>query len=202
MTDSHYEAIDAWDELISKLYGEDGKRQIEILIERIELGLIPWLPRWTVLVGKCGTGKTTLTRIIWQMFNNVTIPMSGYKPMNYGEFNDGTLGLCLDADFHALYEHVTKNWSHPTNYHLLVETTREVYMPKIYECINDENDKNIKFVNTKGSYMDDVEVIHTTGKCVPRLRYIELVNAINDGIPELKIYFRQKASADYIERRL
>ena len=201
MTDSHYEAIDAWDELISKLYGKDGKCRIEKLIERMELGMVNWLPRWTILVGGPGSGKTTLTRIIFQMFNDVTIPMTGYNPMNYGEYGDSTLGLCLDTDFDALYAYVTKNWRPITNYHLLVETTKEILLPRMYTCI-DEADENAIFKKDYGSSTDNIEVIHTTGKTFSRLSYNELVHKINEGIPELKLYFRNKASADYIERIL
>lgn len=202
MTDSRYEVIDAWDELITALYGEDNKRKIEILIERMELDLIHWLPRWTVLIGKPGTGKTTLDRIIFQMFNDVVIPLSGYKPMNYGEYNDRTLGICPDCDFATIYDYVTKNWHTPFNYHLLVSTDREVLLPKIYECIEDDGNKITKFVNTKGLYIDDVEVIHTTGKRFMGPDYRKLINSINDGIPELKLYFREKAGRDFIERKL
>ena len=202
MIDSHYEAIDAWDKLISTLYGEDGKRQIEIFIERIELGFIHWLPRWTVLVGKSGTGKTTLDRIIFQMFNDIVIPLSGGKPMNYGEYNDGTLGICPDGDFAAMYEHVTKTWHTPFNYHLLVSTNRDVLLPKTYECIEDDGNKIAKFVNTKTLYFDDIELIHTTGKRFMGPDYRELISSINDGVSELKLYFHEKARVDFMERRL
>ena len=201
MTDSKYEAIDAWDELILKLYGEDGKCRIEKLIERMELGLVNWLPRWTVLVGGTATGKTTLTRIIFQMFNDIVIPTSGYEPMNYGEYCDSTLGLCMDRNFDSLYTYVTRNWRPITNYHLLVETTKEILLPRAYTCI-DEADENAIFKKDYGSPTDNIEVIHTTGKTLSRLLYNELVHKINEGIPELKLYFREKASADYIERRL
>lgn len=201
MTNSNYEAIDAWDELITKLYGKDGKSRIEKLIERMALGLVNWLPRWTVLVGGTGSGKTTLTRIIFQMFNDIAVPMTGYNPMNYGEYGDSTLGLCLDTDFDALYQYVTKNWHPITNYHLLVETTKEILLPRTYTCI-DESDENAIFTKDYGSPTDNIEVIHTTGKTLSRLLYNELIHKINEGIPELKLYFLNKASADYIERRL
>ena len=201
MVNSHYEAIDAWDELILKLYGKDGKRRIEKLIERMALGLVNWLPRWTILVGGPGSGKTTLTRIIFQMFNDIVVPMTGYNPMNYGEYGDSTLGLCLDTDFDKLYEYVTKNWRPITNYHLLVETDKEILLPRAYSCV-DENDKNYIFTRDYSSSADNVEVIHTTGKTLSRLLYNELVHKINEGIPELKLYLLNKASADYIERRL
>ena len=201
MTESNYAAIDAWDELISTLYGNEGKRQIEILIERMELGLIPWLPAWTVIIGGPGTGKTTLTRIIWQMFNNVTIPMAGYKPTNYGEYNAGTLGLCTDADFNALYEHVTKNWHVSCRYHLLVETNKDVLLLKEYTPV-DINDTNYIFKKDCDSSMRDIEIIRTTGKRIPTSKYLDLVHTIEDGILELQLYFRQKASRDYVERLL
>ena len=201
MTNSHYEAIDAWDELITKIYGKDGKCRIENLVERMALGLVSWLPRWTVLVGGPGSGKTTMTRIIFQMFNDVVVPMTGYNPMNYGEYGDSTLGLCLDTDFDKLYEYVTKNWHPISNYHLLVETTKEILLPRAYTCI-DEADENAIFKKDCGSLADNIEIIHTTGKTLPRLLYNELVHKINEGIPELKLYFFNKASADYVERRL
>ena len=107
----------------------------------------------------------------------------------------------LDTDFDALYAYVTKNWHPITNYHLLVETDKEILLPRAYSCV-DENDKNYIFTRDYSSSADNVEVIHTTGKTLSRLLYNELVHKINEGIPELKLYFHEKASADYIERKL
>lgn len=43
-----YSSINAWNELILTLYGHEGKKTIETIIELMELGLIHWLPKCLV----------------------------------------------------------------------------------------------------------------------------------------------------------
>ena len=179
MTNSRYEAIDAWDELISKLYGEDGKRKIEILIERMELGLISWNPKWTILLGKSGTGKSTLIHILIQLFPDQWIAVAGYKPCDYGQY-DNILGICPDGDVSTMYNYINRNWTVSSRYHLLVATNKE------------------PSVELQNSDM----IIRTTGNRVLVDEYRELITDVLAGIPELKLYFREKAGRDYIERRL
>ena len=183
MIDPHYAALDAWNELIRTTYGEAGKYQIEILMERMALGLFKWLPKWTILVGDSGTGKSTLIRIIWRMFyaDEQIIGVSSHNPMNLGQYNDESLGICDDADVHHMYKEIEEKWS--GKYHLLIATNKEPDSDIL------ENDA-------------EVSIIRPTGQKISSERYKELVETIYDGIFELRLYFREKGGINYVKRWL
>ena len=94
-------------------------------MERMALGLFKLFPKWTILVGDAGTGKTTLIRIIWRMFyeDEHIIGVSSRNPMNFGQYNDESLGICDDADINRMYKEVEEKWTN--KYHLLVATNKE-----------------------------------------------------------------------------
>lgn len=179
MNDSHYNTIDAWDELITKIYGKDGKCRIEKLIERMELGLVSWLPKWTILIGPPRTGKSTLISIIWRMFEGQELFVAGFMPYDLGQYN-GILGVCHDGDVNHMYKEIKENWKLSTDYHLLVATNKE---PTV-------------------DIQESHEIIRPTGNIVNLNRYVDLMEIISKGISELNLYFREKASADFIERSL
>ncbi len=172
-----YAPIDAWDKLIFTLYGEEGKQQIEYFIERMELGLTHWLPKWTILVGKAGTGKSTLIHIICRLFDNWT-PVGAYSS-DFGQYG-GALGICHDEDVEKLVQHVTENWELSKDYHILAAT----------------NNHRATFTSA------DIQVIRPTGFVMPVEKYEKAMDEIYQGIPELKLYFREKAVMDFMERKL
>lgn len=180
-----YAPIDAWNELIFTLYGEEGKQQIEYFIERMELGLTHWLPKWTILIGKAGTGKSTLIHIICRLFDNWT-PV-GVESADFGQY-EGSLGICHDADIEKLRRHVTENWEYSKDYHILAATD-VIYHQHL-------NDSRIAFDS------DDIQVIRPTGFVMPVEKYERAMDEIYQGVPELKLYFREKAIMDFMERRL
>lgn len=177
--DNRYAAIDAWNELIYELYGAEGKYRIETFIERMELGLIDWLPRWTILYGGPGSGKSTLIYIISTLFKDQYLPIEGYKPYDFGQYN-GILGICHDADVDGMYREITENWTLSKDYHLLLGT----------------------LMRPETDIKESHEIIQPTGNRISKDRYDELMDIIYHGIPELKLYFKHKAASDFMERRL
>lgn len=64
--------ISAWDELVSVLYSEDERRKIEWAIGAIVSGDSKKIQKFVVLTGDAGTGKSTIIKIIQNLFEGYT----------------------------------------------------------------------------------------------------------------------------------
>lgn len=62
-------SIDAYDELISTLYGEEERRKIEWAIGAVISGDARKIQKFIVLFGEAGTGKSTVLNIIQKLFD-------------------------------------------------------------------------------------------------------------------------------------
>lgn len=177
--ENKYSSINAWNELILTLYGYEGKKTIETIIELMELGLIHWLPKWMVLEGGAGTGKSTLIHIICWLFDDWT-PISSTSE-DFGQYSN-SLVICNDADMSKLYSNVTENWELSKDYHILAATNQNL------------SDEEFDISN--------IELIRPTGERMPKEKYNENMDIIFSGIKELKTYFRELAKQDFLQRNL
>lgn len=178
--------ISAWDELVSRLYREEERAKIEWAIGSIIAGDSKKVQKFLVFYGPPATGKSTILRIIEQLFEGYTVPFDGKAlgsangTFSTSSFKDNPLvAIQHDSDLSRLEDNTRFN-------SIIAHEPMEInekYKPSRPATIDAMlflgSNQPVKISDTKSGITRRLIDVNPTGVTFPAKQYYALMDQIN-----------------------
>ena len=176
----------AWEELVGTLYTPVEKKKIEWAIGSIFTGDSKYIQKFIVLYGEAGTGKSTILRIIEQLFKGYT---KSFEARELGRSNNSfsaaafssnpLVAIQHDGDLSRIEDNTKLNSIIAHEPIIINEKYKNQYTMTINSFLFIGTNQPVKITDSRSGIIRRLIDVHPTGRKVPPTRYFALMNAIN-----------------------
>lgn len=176
----------AWDALVSKLYAPEERAKIEWMIGSIVSGDSKWIQKFFVFYGSGGTGKSTILKIIEQLFSGYCAPIQSTNLVSRNDafvleaLKDNPLvaiddeGELKSLESNAMLNALT---SHAT---MLMNEKHKSKYPMSFNCmLLISTNQPVRITDSKSGLVRRLIDIIPTGEIFPPDEYFRLMDAIS-----------------------
>ena len=174
----------AWDKLTRKLYSEEEARKIEYAIGSVISGDSKDLQKFFIFVGDAGTGKSTILRIIRDMFKGYCSTIDA-KSIGMGDSfaletlkNNPLIAIQDDVDLSRIEDNARLNSIVSHEYLTVNEKRKSLYTTKFQTMIFLGSNREVQITDARSGLLRRIIDISPTGETFSRYEYDQLMDRI------------------------
>lgn len=174
----------AWDELVSTLYSEEERHKIEWSIGAVVNGDSKTLQKFVVFHGPGGTGKSTILRIIEQLFEGYcesfhAKALGGGDPFALEPFkNNPLVAIDHEGDLSRIEDNTRLNNIVSHEPMTVNEKYTKLYTNTFHSMLFVASNKPVKITDSKAGIIRRLIDIYPTGNTIPKRKYNQLKSQI------------------------
>ena len=175
----------AWEELVGTLYTPVEKRKIEWAIGSVLTGDSKRIQKFLVLYGEAGTGKSTVLRIIEDLFTGY---VKTFEAKELGKQNgifstaafatNPLVAIQHDGDLSHIEDNTKLNSIIAHEPIIINEKFKNQYTMSVQSFLFMGTNNPVKITNSKSGIIRRLIDVHPTGRKVPSNRYLELMSTM------------------------
>ena len=174
----------AWDELVGRLYSPFERRKIEYAIGSVIAGESKKLQKLFIFVGDAGTGKSTILKIIDDMFTGYTSTID-IKSIGLGKdfaleslSNNPLIAIQDDVELDKITENDRLNSIISHEYVMVNEKHKKLYQAKFNTIIFAGANREVQITDARSGMLRRIVDIEPTGETFERKDYDNLMARI------------------------
>ena len=176
----------AWEELISLLYEPEEQHKFEWAIGSIISGDSKWLQKFLVFYGKSGIGKSTILKIICQLFDGYHTAFDGKAlGSSNGQFSMGVfsthplVAIQHDTDLSRIEDNARLNSIISHEEMILNEKYKAEYASRIDAMLFLASNQPVKISDSKSGILRRLIDVNPTGITHPPKKYDKLMSKLS-----------------------
>lgn len=173
-----------WDTLVGRLYSDEEKRKIEYAIGSIISGDSKTLQKFFIFVGDAGTGKSTIMKIISDMFDGYVSTID-IKSIGMGASfaleslrSNPLISIQDDVDLSRIEDNARLNSIVSHERIMVNEKHKSQYEAKFHTIIFAGTNREVKITDARSGLLRRMIDIEPTGDTFKRREYDDLMNRI------------------------
>lgn len=177
-------STEAWDKLTDRLYNAEEKRKIEYAIGSIVSGASKDLQKLFIFVGDGGTGKSTILKIIRNMFRGYCATIDA-KSIGLGDSfaletfkNNPLIAIQDDTDLSRMEDNARLNSIISHEPITINEKNKALYTAKFHTLIFLGSNKEVQITDARSGLLRRIVDISPTGLIFDRSEYDRLMKQI------------------------
>lgn len=174
----------AWNKLTRCLYSEEEARKIEYAIGSIVSGASKELQKFFIFVGDAGTGKSTIMKIISNMFKGYCSTIDA-KSIGMGDSfaletlkDNPLIAIQDDVDLSKIEDNARLNSIVSHEYLTINEKHKSLYSTKFHTMIFLGSNREVQITDARSGLLRRIIDISPTGKTFDRREYDQLMDRI------------------------
>lgn len=178
-------SYDAWDRLVGQLYSPEERHKIEWCIGAIVNGDSRWIQKCAVFVGDAGTGKSTIIKVIRELFEDYCVAFDAKAISNPNSSfaleplkTNPLVAIQDDADLSRMEDNTRLNSLISHEGLIVNEKYKAPYEMSFHSFIFLGSNKEVQITDARSGLLRRLIDIHPTGNKIPFDEYNRLMNQI------------------------